>query len=308
MSAPDMTRSLKTADDRILTFVEVGDLNGPLLLHNHGGPSSRLEAHLFHAAAAQHGLRLVCIDRPGMGRSSAQKKRTYAGWAKDLVAVADSLGYKTFGVSGWSEGGPWALGAAAFIDPARLQHVTSIAGGSYGALGPNWAAQHLSKADALGGSLAIHCRPAFRLMYALLGMTAVHFPATYLKQLRRAVNDYDQRILADLTIACDFSAASAECFAQGSRGLVDDSMALYHQWEFDIRSVVCPVHFWQGSEDRLVPAVINRTIAEQMPGAIWHEVVGAGHFVSIGEQDIWLSIVAQELKGTSLLLPRSNSA
>ncbi len=58
-------------------------------------------------------------------------------------------------MTGWSEGGPWALAAAAYIDPARLRHVSSIAPGSYGAFGDNSAAQYLSKIDALGGTLAL---------------------------------------------------------------------------------------------------------------------------------------------------------
>ncbi len=81
-----------TGDGRQLAYLEVGDPHGPLVLHNHGGPSSRLEARLFADSAATNGLRLVCVDRPGMGQSSAQKARSYAGWADDLVTVADALG------------------------------------------------------------------------------------------------------------------------------------------------------------------------------------------------------------------------
>ena len=32
-----------------------------------------------------------------------------------------------------------------------------------------------------------------------------------------------------------------------------------------------------------------------MPGAAWHPVAGAGHFVAIGAADQWLQIAAQEL-------------
>ena len=78
-------------------------------------------------------------------------------------------------MTGWSEGGPWALAAAAYIDPARLRHVSSIAPGSYGAFGDNSAAQYLSKIDALGGTLALRFKPGFRLMYATLGLTAKRF-------------------------------------------------------------------------------------------------------------------------------------
>ena len=118
--------AVSTRDGRDLTYLEVGDPAGPLVIHNHGGPSSRLEARLFADDASKNRLRLVCVDRPGMGRSGPQKTRTYSGWADDMIAVADALGYHEFGVTGWSEGGPWALAAAAYIDPAptppRQQH------------------------------------------------------------------------------------------------------------------------------------------------------------------------------------------
>ena len=129
---------------------------------------------MFESAAKALGLRFVCVDRPGLGKSDPQPDRTFAGWADDLEAVADALGAKTFAVTGWSEGGPWALAAAAYLDPTRLVHVTSVAGGSYGAFGANWAAKELSKADALGGFLA-HFRPGFQLMYDLVDVTTVHF-------------------------------------------------------------------------------------------------------------------------------------
>jgi hypothetical protein len=99
-----------------------------------------------------------------------------------MTTVADTLGYREFGVTGWSEGGPWALAAAAYIDPHRLRHVTAIAGGSYGAFGDDWAKDYLSKADALGGFLALHFEPGFRLMYAAIGLTAEQFRETYSRQ------------------------------------------------------------------------------------------------------------------------------
>ena len=183
-------------DGRTLACLEVGDPNGPLVIHNHGGPSSRIEARLFAEAASKHGLRLR-LRRPSGYRTIRARKlhAAYAGWAADLTAIADALGHREFGVTGWSEGGPWALAAAAYIDPARLRHVSNIAGGCYGTFGDNWAADRLSKADALGGFLALHFEPGFRLMYAAIGITAEHFRATYFKALQKAVNDDDRAIL-----------------------------------------------------------------------------------------------------------------
>jgi pimeloyl-ACP methyl ester carboxylesterase len=290
-----MTNTVTTRDGRKLAYVEVGDPHGPLVIHNHGGPSSRLEAHLFANTASKNRLRLICADRPGMGQSSPQKARSYSGWAEDVTAIADALGCREFGVTGWSEGGPWALAAAAYIDPARLRHVTSIAGGSYGAFGDNWAANRLSKADALGGLLALHFEPGFRLMYAAIGITAEHFRATYFKELLKAVNDYDRQILLRPGFESAFCDMSAECFAQGSEGLVRDSELLYRKWAFDVSKIERRVHLWQGLSDTLVEPFINKTIADRMPGAVWHPVEGAGHFVAVGAADESLAIAAREL-------------
>ena len=289
------TRTVAARDGRTLAYLEVGDPRGPLVIHNHGGPSSRLEARLFARSAAKNRLRLVCVDRPGIGQSSRQKSRTYAGWADDLVAIADALGHREFGVTGWSEGGPWALAAAATIDPRRLRHVSSIAGGSYGTFGDNWAADQLSKADALGGYLALRFRPGFNLMYAVLGLTAKRFRRSYAEQLRKTLNDYDRQILLQPDVEAAFCDASAECFAQGSDGLVRDSELLYRRWAFDVTTIDRPVHMWQGTDDRLVAASINRTVADRMPGAVWHQVEGAGHFVAVGSGDDVFAIAAKEL-------------
>ena len=289
------TKTVATQDGRNLAYLEVGDPHGPLVIHNHGGPSSRLEARLFANSAAKNGLRLICVDRPGIGQSSRQKTRTYAGWADDLTTIADALGHREFGVTGWSEGGPWALAAAAYIDPLRLRHVSSVAGGSYGTFGDNWAADQLSKADALGGSLALRFELGFRLMYVALGMTAKHFRGTYVKQVRQALNDYDQKILLQPDVEAAFGDASAECFAQGSDGLVRDSQLLYRRWAFDVTTIERPVHMWQGTDDRLVAASINKTVADRMPGAVWHSVEGAGHLVAVGSSDELFAIAAEEL-------------
>jgi pimeloyl-ACP methyl ester carboxylesterase len=293
--ADDGFAHVATSDGRRLAYLETGDPDGPLVIHNHGGPSSRLEVRLLAEAASKHRLRLIGVDRPGMGQSSPQKARSYSGWADDLIAVADGLGYREFGVTGWSEGGPWALAAAAYIDATRLRHVSSIAPGSYGAFGDNSAAQYLSTIDAFGGKLAMRFKPGFRLMYASLGFTAKRFPASFVKQVRNSVSDYDQQILLRPDVATAFGETCAECFAHGSDGLVRDAELLYRRWAFDLDTIERPVHMWQGLDDRLVPDPINKAVADATPGSVWHPVEGAGHFVAVGAADDIFAIAAEEL-------------
>ncbi len=48
-------------------------------------------------------------------------------------------------------------------------------------------------------------------------------------------------------------------------------------------------------KDRLVPDPINKAVAGAMPGAVWHPVAEAAHFVAVGVGDEILAIAAEEL-------------
>lgn len=303
MSSPGNSAHFREGAVRIggrsLAYLEVGDPNGPLVLHNHGGPSSRLEARVFASHARNLGLRFVCVDRPGQGKSDPQHARTFAGWAADLEAVADALGTNRFAVTGWSEGGPWAIAAAAYLDPAKLIHVTSIAPGSYGAFGANWAAKDLSMADALGGFLALHFRPGFQLMFELIDIAATRYAEQYKKALLKASCPADLAALADDDVLSAIVESGRECFRQGVDGLVTDAQMLYQQWPFDVTTIRRPVHLWQGTADTFVPYAVNKPLGERMPGAIWHEVADGGHFIASSHAAEILAIVAKDLTTTA---------
>lgn len=286
-----------TLGGRRVAYLQVGDPTGPLVLHNHGGPSCRLEAEVFAEAARGFGLRFVCLDRPGMGGSDPQADRSWEGWAADLVAVADALGAARFAVTGWSEGGPWALAAAAYIDPSRLGHVTSIAPGSYGAFGPNSAAAHLTAADRLGGFLALHLRPGFTLMYDLIDLTTTRFPAQYGKALLAAGSPADRAALAAPGMLDAMVKAAVGCFAQGAAGLIADARMLYAAWPFDLARIARPVHLWQGTADNFVPLAVNRPVCAAMPQGVWHEVPQGGHFIAVSHAAEILGLVARDLAG-----------
>lgn len=109
------------------------------------------------------------------------------------------------------------------------------------------------------------------------------------------MNPYDRDILETPGFEAAFMQATAECFAQGADGLVRDAEVLYRQWSFDVRMIRRGVHIRQGLDDRLVPADINKIVSDRMPGAIWHPVQDAGHFVAVGSGDEIFAIAANEL-------------
>src|SRR5207244_11105793 len=86
---------------------------GPLVLWFHGSPGARRQIPVAGRIAADHlGLRLVCVERPGIGSSTDHAYHQVRDWAPDVAAVADHLGYDRFMVVGLSGGGPYALACA----------------------------------------------------------------------------------------------------------------------------------------------------------------------------------------------------
>lgn len=100
----DETRTLRLADGRDLGYAVRGDPDGTTLLHFHGALSSRWEGAIYHRAARAAGLRLISVDRPGIGASSPYPGRTVQAFAKDVAALLAHLSIRDAGVMGVSGG------------------------------------------------------------------------------------------------------------------------------------------------------------------------------------------------------------
>ncbi len=265
-------------DGRALSYSEYGDPSGTPVLYFHGGPGSRFDGRIFANAARTTGTRLVASDRPGFGCSDFQPHRTLLDWPADVTSLADALGFDRFAVMGWSEGGPWALACASAI-PERLTAAMTIAGTNYGAVGADEAPGLMEPVERFGGRLALHFGPGIRMLSTALEVIADHAPSRYLETTREHLCETDREVLDDPMVAATFVASSQECFRQGSKGLAHDATLLHRPWPFDVREIDMPVDFVQGDADTLVPPEVNRPVADAMPGAVWHEYPGEGHFV-----------------------------
>src|SRR5262249_37296071 len=99
---PLLDGTLRLRDGRALGYLEVGSREGWPLLHFHGDPSSRLEVLLLAEQAASLGVRLIGLDRPGIGRSDTRPGFRLMDWPDDVVEAADQLGIERFAVAGLS--------------------------------------------------------------------------------------------------------------------------------------------------------------------------------------------------------------
>ena len=99
-------------DGRRLSFAEFGDPRGAAIIWMHGTPGARrqvpIEARQF---AQDHDLRIIGVDRPGIGSSTPHLYHDILDWTGDLVELCDVLDIDTFRVIGLSGGGPYALAA-----------------------------------------------------------------------------------------------------------------------------------------------------------------------------------------------------
>src|SRR5271154_1227897 len=130
---PGPDRTFQLSDGRTLGFAEYGNRAGNVLFYFHGYPGARVEARLLAEPAEQLGIRLIGIDRPGMGLSTFKPQRRFLDWPSDVVELADRLDIDHFFVVGCSGGGPYALACACRI-PDRLIACGIVAGA--GVAGP----------------------------------------------------------------------------------------------------------------------------------------------------------------------------
>src|SRR5947209_19434697 len=98
------------SDGRVLGYNEYGPIDGKPLFYFHGTPSSRIEWQMFggEQLATQLNLRVISMDRPGMGLSDFQTSRRLLDWPTDVAKLADELGIDHFSVLAFSGGGPYA--------------------------------------------------------------------------------------------------------------------------------------------------------------------------------------------------------
>lgn len=126
---PTLNQQFQLPDGRRLSYNEYGASNGKPLFYFHGLPSSRIEVELFlsEETLRQLDVRLIAVDRPGLGRSDFQSNRRLLDFPNDVAALADHLNIERFSILAYSLGGPYGF-ACEFTVPERLRNVGIVSG------------------------------------------------------------------------------------------------------------------------------------------------------------------------------------
>jgi pimeloyl-ACP methyl ester carboxylesterase len=98
----------------------------------------------------------------------------------------------------------------------------------------------------------------------------------------------DRPILARPAVRAMFAQDYQASFAQGIEPMVEDLTLLASPWGFVPGAPPCPVAFWHGDADRMVPASASDALAAAIPGAELHRLPGEGHFAVF---DQWADVL-----------------
>jgi len=264
------------AGGRRLGFREIGCTTGFPVLSFHGGLSCSSEMLFAEQICRDLGVRLIAVDRPGIGGSDLLPGRRLLDWPDDVAALADGLDLGPFAVFGWSAGGPYAL-ACGFALPDRVTRV-GCAAGMAPLDGPGGVAELGLWADRLLFPL---CRRTPRLGGLLLATTRLRSARSIWKSLLAslaATGDPDRELLASVSVEA-IAGPLLESLASGGFGTAWDYRLLGSPWGFDLGEVRAETLVWQGAEDGLVPRSHAERLARELPRARLAILPGHGHFL-----------------------------
>jgi pimeloyl-ACP methyl ester carboxylesterase len=250
----------------------------------HGTPGARrqipTEARVY--AELEH-IRLIGIDRPGIGSSTPFQYDNALAFADDLRTIADVLGIDEMAVIGLSGGGPYALACAAAM-PERVV-VAGVLGGVAPAKGP----------DAIsGGVMAIGSAVAplmpvigLPLRLAAVGLIQLIRPlgSTAVDLYGRLSPEADRQLLA----RPEFKAMFLDDLLNGSRKQLSapfaDVVVFARDWGFRLDEVKVPVRWWHGDKDHIVPFAHGQHVVSRLPDAELYHLPGESHLAGLGRAE-----------------------
>lgn len=276
-------QSLTLSDGRRLGYAEYGVPQGIPVLFLHGAPgSSHVHADMAEIAA-QRGVRLIAVDRPGYGLSTTRHDRTFLNWADDIAALMDRLEIEDFSIIGFSGGTPYAL-VCAFSMPSRVQKIALVA--TLAPLDVPGVMEGISPMSSGLYALAQTNPAELRTTFAALAPTS----QALLDTVTASVGDWDKKVLIDHT--AELIPEYAHMLSNGTEGAASDYILFAGNWGFPIAEIKTEVHLWSGTIDQNTPPAMAHHLASQLANSHTHVLQNEGHFVLYGHWDEILKSVA----------------
>jgi pimeloyl-ACP methyl ester carboxylesterase len=289
---------------RRLGFAEFGPADGDPIVWFHGTPGARRQIPpAAHRAVVDLHLRIISIERPGVGLSTSHQYEAIADIVPDVVEVVDALGLERFGVVGLSGGGPYALAMGAHL-PRRVYGV-AVLGGVVPTVGP--------EACEAGWLLSFARRVQFA-MPAVVAVGGIGLWAAMraIKPLGPQLYDRITPHLGEGDREVFLSEGMREMFLgdlqNGSRkqfkAALHDATLFGRDWGFRLADVRVPVRWWHGDIDPIVPLSAAEQAIPFLRDVEFHVRPGESHLGGFAAAREILEAVAELRPGSSS--PSSN--
>lgn len=281
LARPKLEGTVEVADGRRLGFAEFGDPQGKPIFWLHGTPGARRqippEARVF---AAENNIRLLGVDRPGIGSSTPHRYDRVLGFAQDLEIMADTMGIDKMTVVGLSGGGPYTLACAAAM-PDRVLGV-----GVLGGVAPLVGSDGIS-----GGAMTLgrYAAPVLEVVGAPVGALATNLVKVIrpvalpvLEIYARLSPEGDREMLA----RPEFKAMFLDDLLNGGRKQLtapfSDIVVFARDWGFRLDEVKSPVKWWHGDKDHIIPYEHGLHVVQHLPDAEMVTLPGESHLGGLG--------------------------
>ena len=264
------------SDGRKLGFDQRGRNDGSPVFYFHGSPSSRLESKLFlqDELIDELKIRLISIDRPGIGLSDYQTGRSVLDWPHDVLAVADHLNIDRFAILAYSLGGPYGI-ACGYAIPERLTRIGIVSGAAFYS-NPELMA---NVNQGTRNYLNLPREKPWMAKTFLNGMKLVarFAPKMMVKNANSLLPPSDKRVVSDLQIQNSFIISVNEAFRQGIQGSFHESLLMIQDWGFDPKKFSAPSIIWHGTEDQNIPLQMAEHLSGLLPLSKIEILEGEGH-------------------------------
>lgn len=277
LTPPLRERRVDVREGRQLGVAEFGStVATATVVWFHGTPGARRQipqpARRF---AADNGVRVIGIDRPGVGWSTPHLYDNLLDFTDDLAVALERLDVDRFSAVGLSGGSPYALACAnAFGD--RVPSVGILSGvvpsGGQDGIGGGL----VGLASALKPVLPLVSEPAGVMLGGLIKVAGRVGPP-FLSLYARASPPGDRAVLEDPQHRDMFLDDIINSGRHGMRAAGYDAILFTKYWGFSVRDVACPVTWWHGDSDNIIPLSHGEHIVSLLPNSELRLRPGEGH-------------------------------
>lgn len=268
-------RVFRLADGRRMAWRQYGDANGKPVLVVHQGLGCSVLPRGTDALARDLGLRLICPERPGAGRSDPLPQFSYDGVAQDMAALIAELDLDRVQIASFMAGAPFALTAAARLGPRA--HRVLLASARPSGVMPETD-------QDLGHKVVLFRRRILRNAWVadmLFAMMRLQLNPRQVERFVRAAASapsdaaYLKAHPGVLEFIVDYV---SESLAVTSRGIADEVKFAAKTPQLDLAGLAAPISVWHGADDPMTSAA---DVEAWLGGRVADVRVfaGTGHFL-----------------------------